>query len=275
MPQSDFDREFAQLDAHRQRILLVVGSYDEAEQVEHVLSEALGAAPGEAVVALIPDAEGDLQLRRPQAKLRRSNVARLPSLPGVQFLVAPLQAIERGHNILVGQEAAIGSIYFLTRPMPVPGDLHVAIQKLNSWAMDAVPLCAAQTIGEAGVWLRSEADARWRHVSPASDRHGTYRGMEITDRTELLWTQLVLIWQCIGRLLRGGVPARVHFVDAKWAEVRAGLMSGPDETEASSMLVGFARLLRDTMNDADAARSAVAHALYGSFAQALDRLVER
>ncbi len=124
------------------------------------------------------------------------------------------------------------------------------------------------------MWLRSEADARWRDVSPAGDRQGTYRGMEEAERSGLLWTQLVLIWQCIGRLLRGGVPARVHFVDAKWAEVRTGLMPGPEETEASSMLVGFARLLREAMADPDPAHAAVARALYGSFAQALDILLE-
>jgi len=162
----------------------------------------------------------------------------------------------------------------VTRPMPVPGDLHIAIQKLNAWAMRAAQSCEAPTMGEAGVWLRSEADARWRDVSPAGDRQGTYRGMEEAERSGLLWTQLVLIWQCIGRLLRGGVPARVHFVDAKWAEVRTGLMPGPEETEASSMLVGFARLLHEAMADPDPAHAAVAKALYGSFAQTLDILLE-
>lgn len=271
---NQFDLEFAHLPAHRRRALLVVGSYEEAEHVEHALADALGVEAGEAVVALIPDTDGDLQLRRPQAKLRRSNLARLPEMEGIQFLIAPLQAIERGHNILVGQEAAIGSIYFLTRPMPVPGDLNVAIQKLNAWAMRAAPTCEVATIGEAGVWLRSEADKRWRDASPANDRKGTYRELDDTERSGLLWTQLVLVWQCIGRLLRGGVPARVHFVDAKWAEVRTGLMPGAEETEASSMLVGFARLLRTAMADPDPAQAAVAQALYGSFAQALDLLLE-
>lgn len=273
VPHSVFDNEFAKLEAHRQRILLVVGSYEEAEHVEHALSDVLGTAPGEAVVALIPDVDGDLQLRRSAAKLRRSNLARLPELDGVRFLVAPLQAIERGHNILVGQEAAIGSVFFLTRPLPVPGDVHIAIQKLNAWAMDEAPKCERPTIGEAGTWLRAEADHRWRMVSPDSAGQETYRGMN--DRTGLLWTQLVLVWQCIGRLLRGGVPARVHFVDAKWAEVRGGLVAGERDTEATSMLIGFHHLLQEAMHDPDPAQAAIAEALYGSFAQALQRLTDQ
>jgi hypothetical protein len=51
-------------------------------------------------------------------------------------------------------------------------------------------------------------------------------------------------------------------------------MPGAEETEASSMLVGFARLLRTAMADPDPAQAAVAQALYGSFAQALDLLLE-
>ncbi|HEX6293053.1 MAG TPA: hypothetical protein VFZ66_27975 [Herpetosiphonaceae bacterium] len=273
VPRSIFDDEFRKLDSHRQRILLVVGSYQEAEYVEQALSDVLGVAAGEAVVALIPDVDGDLQLRRPQAKLRRSNLARLPELQGVRFLVAPLQAIERGHNILVGQEAAIGSVFFLTRPLPVPGDLHIAIQKINAWAMDAAGTCDLPTVGAAGAWLRAEADRRWRMVSPDGVGQATYRGM--SDRTGLLWTQLVLVWQCIGRLLRGGVPARVHFVDAKWAEVRAGLVAGERDTEATSMVVGFHRLLQEALHDPDPAQAAIAEALYGSFAQALQRLIDR
>ena len=269
-----FDIEFAQLPPHRRRALLVVGSYDEAEHVEHALADALGVEAGIAVVALIPDTEGDLQLRRPQGKLRRSNLARFPELEGVQFLVAPLQAIERGHNILIGQEAAIGSIFFLTRPMPIPGDLSVAIQKINAWALRAAPNSVSDTIGDAGVWLRSEADIRWRDMAPTSTLKGTYRELDEVERSGLLWTQLVLVWQCIGRLLRGGVPARVHFVDAKWAEVRTSISPGPEETEASSMLVGFSRLLHTAMEDPDPAQAAIATALYGSFAQALDQLLK-
>jgi hypothetical protein len=267
-----FDKEFVQLPPHRRRALLVVGSYEEAEYVEHALAEALELEAGKAVVALIPDIEGDIQIRRPQAKLRRSNLARLPEMDGIQFLVAPLQAIERGHNILVGQEAAIGSIYFLTRPMPVPGDLHVAVQKLNAWALQAIDMCDTATIGEAGQWLRSEAAKRWHDVSSLHEYQGTYRGMSDEERNGILWTQLVLVWQCIGRLLRGGVPARVHFVDAKWAEVRSGLVPGSEESAATSMLVGFSQLLRAAIEDPDPKQAAIASALYGSFSQALSQL---
>lgn len=70
--------------------------------------------------------------------------------------------------------------------MPVPGDLNVAIQKLNAWAMRAAPTCEVATIGEAGVWLRSEVDSRWRDASSANDRKGTYRELDDTERSGLL-----------------------------------------------------------------------------------------
>jgi hypothetical protein len=88
----------------------------------------------------------------------------------------------------------------------------------------------------------------------------------------LLWTQLVLIWQCIGRLLRGGVGARVHFIDAKWAEVTGGLTKGTRDTEKTSMLLGFRRILREALSDSDPARRPVAEVLYGPFAAALENL---
>lgn len=99
---------------------------------------------------------------------------------------------------------------------------------------------------------------------------GTYKGF--SDRTALLWTELVTVWQCIGRLLRGGVGARVHFVDAKWAEVSSGIASNPQEGEETSMLVGFRRILREALDDPDPAKREVARALYAAFANGLETI---
>lgn len=260
---SKFDQEFLQLPEHRRRILLVVGSYVEAEAVGEHLANILKTTPGEEVLTLIPDSDGDLAGDRPPDKLSRNMLPQFP-LKSARFLVAPLQAMERGHNILVGQEGAIGSVYFLVRPYPRPGDPHAAIQRINSWATEYVPTLLNMDADTAGRQLRDEARIRWGRDLQEED---TYKGTE--DKTPLLWTQLVLVWQCIGRLLRGGASARVHFVDAKWAEVSAGLVKGHAETESSSMVAGFRRILTEALDAPSPADRQIAQILYGSFAEGL------
>jgi tRNA uridine 5-carbamoylmethylation protein Kti12 len=264
---SRFDRELELLPENRKRILIVVGRYDEAAEVEAALTELLRAQPGEHAVALIPDRDTtSISEPRPN-RLYRSRIAHFTKTTAT-FLIAPIQSIERGHNIVVGHEAAIGSVYFLVRPIPVPGDPHTAVQRLNTWALQMVEELTDIEATAAGKRLRTQATQRWDKALRTKE---TYRGSK--DRDPLLWTQLVLVWQSIGRLLRGGTNARVHFVDAKWAEVRSGLLSRrAADTEETSMLVGFRRILRDALANPDVAQREIIQALYGVFAEGLERM---
>ena len=112
----------------------------------------------------------------------------------------------------------------------MPGDIHAAIHKLNTWAIRYVPTLSDPLATIAGKQLRRQAAWRWDRV--LEEKVG-YKGLNDDERTALLWTQFVLIWQCIGRLLRGGVSARVHFIHARWAEKSA---EGQQDTEKTSML---------------------------------------
>jgi hypothetical protein len=258
---SMLDAELARLPSQRKRILLVVGSYEEARIVADQLTSLAGTSAH--VRVLVPDS--DAENREPdEEELLRSLLDRFPHTDA-RYLVAPLQAIERGHNILVDQQAAIGSVYFLVRPFPPPGDLAGAFHRINSWASRFVPTLTGLEIGVAGEQLRKEARKYWDHLLSASE---TYRGCK--DRDPLLWTQLVLVWQCIGRLLRGGVSARVVFVDAKWANVSAGRESGAVDTEATSMLIGFRDILNRELENPDPLRRTIATHLYGAFAAGLN-----
>jgi hypothetical protein len=40
-----------------------------------------------------------------------------------------------------------------------------------------------------------------------------YTTLSANRRNAVTWMQLVVIWQVVGRLVRGGVPAQVFFVD--------------------------------------------------------------
>ena len=55
-------------------------------------------------------------------KVYRSDIEDFAQTNG-KILIAPLQAIGRGYNILNRDgKAAFGTIFFLTRPMPYPAD---------------------------------------------------------------------------------------------------------------------------------------------------------
>ncbi len=268
---SMLDAELDELEEHRRRILLVVGSYDEAKAVGETLASILAEQRQtgyEEVLTLIPDSEGENEdvWQPPPGKLLRSLLNQMPKHPA-RFLVAPLQSIERGHNILVGQEAALGSVYFLVRPYPVPGDIHTAIHKMNAWAMDFVPTLTDPQATRAGFQLRQEARKQWDLALSKGKRYKALNTDEL--RAPLLWTQFVLVWQCIGRLLRGGVSARVHFIDARWAD---NSPMGQKDTEKTSMLLGFRRILQQAVSDPDPVRRAIATTLYGEAEQAFSHI---
>jgi hypothetical protein len=268
-----FDQELNGLEPHRRRILLVVGSYEEARAVREALEHVLPNRP-DPPAALVLGSGLNLEHieTEPSARsvtLLRNELASFASR-GATYLIAPLLAIERGHNILASdpdgtEVAAFGSVYFLVRPYPRPGDLHTTVQRLNSWALQRI----AQTdpnrpAGDVAWGFRTDAQSRWRRL--LMERRFE---MDPADNSALLWTQMVLVWQCIGRLLRGGVRARVHFVDAKWARNSSNLTENAWDDECSSFLVGFQTVLHEALSHPDPAHQALTEALYGPLYRAL------
>jgi hypothetical protein len=259
------DEELSKLDPARRRILLVCGSYEEAADLADLLESLRGVE--DSVTALVRDGKKDDEpgwvSRR--GRLTRSRIKDFAQTQA-QFLIAPLQAVERGHNILApgSHKAALGAVYFLARPMPVPGDPASPVQKLNYWAMETVPNIGEPRVATAARWLRREARLRWEN---ALEEPGFYERCDPDRRTPVLWTELVIVAQTIGRLLRGGAGARVHFVDAKWAEKTP---QGETDSEATSMLLGFERILRQAIEEnPDVGERAIADALYGMIYRAI------
>ncbi len=225
----------------RKRLLLLVGSYDEARRAFEVL-EGIPRWKGR-VCRLIPDdAElevsfGGVDPGEPLASaqsmtLRRGDVSAFGTMDA-QILIAPLMSVERGHNILndAGQ-AAIGSVLFLARPHPRPYDIGIAVQGINSWAMRLMAngefdrlVASAPDLDTAGRSFRREARIRWKHLLT---RRMAWRELNDEDKVAFTWDRLVVMWQVIGRLVRGGVPARVVFVDSRFAE-REAAGRGPDD----------------------------------------------
>ncbi|MER5766614.1 hypothetical protein [Streptomyces sp. NPDC001985] len=246
------ERELLALPEGRDQILLLVGSYQEARVVADTLhnlnqrwrgrvlrlisdDESIESAEytDEAAGGAGEDEDGDGHRAR---TLRRGDVEHLKDCRA-DILVAPLLAVERGHNILNDDaRAAIGTVYFLARPNPHPDDLSLAVNAINDWIVRAVDsgefaawVRAGATVDDGAEEVRRRARTRWYQVlqrSMAWSRLGE-------DREQVTWDMLVLMWQVIGRLVRGGVPARVVFVDSAFAPHATAVPPRPDTPESS------------------------------------------
>jgi hypothetical protein len=270
-------------DPERRRILLLVGSYEEAKLAAGVL-DAIPEWRGRVCRLVADDADLDhawqLAGSRPRAGtrvLRRGDVGSLAKT-GAELLVAPLLAIERGHNILNSSgKAAIGTVYFLARPHHRPDDTTLAVQAINDWAVRAVRngtfprlVRAHGSLDEAAAAFRREARRRWQHLLT---RRVAWSSLTREEQVSFTWDQLVVMWQVIGRLIRGGVEARVVFVDAAFAPKEADL-TGTD-TPSTSLLLSMRDVLRPYFDHGagiPGTERALVAMLYEPFYQALDRM---
>ncbi|MFI7534883.1 hypothetical protein [Streptosporangium sp. NPDC049376] len=254
---SPLEQELTQIgDDNRRRALLLVGSYREAGAAADMLQE-MERWRGRVRVLAADDADLEQAVRGGglgsdgrghAAAVRRGDLASFAEDPDAELLVAPLMAIERGHNILnTRREAAFGTVLFLARPHPRPDDLSLAVFAINDWTARFVrdhPGLGRATFGElvtkagdldaAGLAFRHEARGAWRRLL---SRRYVYSRLSPEEKRSFAWDQLVTIWQVIGRLVRGGVPARVVFVDARFAPKHAAA-TAPGVVAASSARPG-------------------------------------
>ncbi len=296
---SPLDQEIAMAEPNRKRALLLVGSYAEAV----VVAEALHSLPrwkGRTRVLVSDDTEvdaADIDLDPAEAErppvVRRGDLARFAEDRLAEVLVAPLMAVERGHNILnTAHQAAFGTALFLARPHPRPDDLMLSIFAVNDWACRYVRdlgrsddrlgpatfselVANAGTLDQAGQELRREARTEWRRLL---SRRYTYTRLTPWERRAFAWDQLVALWQVIGRLVRGGVPARVVFVDAAFAPRLADTCAngGAPRSVPDGLLGALRTILAPYFDPAanqehftDPADPAIAQLLYAPFYRAL------
>ncbi|WP_285104079.1 hypothetical protein [Promicromonospora sp. MEB111] len=276
---SPLEIELEDLPADRRRLLLLTGSYDEARTVAQFLHDQKRWK--DKVTLLIAD---DADQDDVWYSLRRGDVANYAALDS-EILVAPLLAVERGHNIVLDDgTAAIGAVYFLVRPHDKPDDINLAIHAINDWAMRYTRPFTGEffwlpgrfpTIDAAAGEFRQEARRKWyRYLT----RKVAWSGLGDAEKDSFAWDQLVVMWQVIGRLVRGGVEARVRFCDAAFVPVGAR----PDQlqdTPRTSLLVRFRQILTPYFDPQDTtttpADKTVAAALLQPFWDALTEINER
>jgi hypothetical protein len=268
-------------DPGRRRILLLTGSYAEARDAAAYLN-GLPEWAGRVAALVSDDADLDdawavLPSGASSGLLRRGDVASFARTTS-EILVAPLLAVERGHNIVLpGGKAAIGTVYFLARPHPRPDNISLAIHALNDWTVRYVRdggfgqlVRAEGSLDKAGVEFRRLARHQWQRYLT---RRLFWSSLPPEEKLSFTWDQLVVMWQVIGRLVRGGVEARVVFVDAAFSPREAGLSA--TDTPETSLLLSMRHVLdpyfRDDSGIAPVERSLVRN-LYEPLFQALTDL---
>jgi hypothetical protein len=263
----------------RRRALLVVNSYADAVTTSNALARSLRRDPRTQhwhVFCLRRDGEEEDEseargerLDTEVAGLARSRVESFGREVEHSILVAPIQVVSRGHNILnASGKAAISSIYFLHRPHPRPDDLSPLIGRLNRLAIEAFNSCdseARQSIADFAVNLRRSAMTILRESLGRAQKYST---LSAEYKAQFAWDLLTQLWQAIGRGLRGGAPVFVGFVDAAFAERS---FEARADTPENSALMQALRQLELAMGHPDPRSRQIAARLYGPFFDALKR----
>ncbi|HZU03177.1 MAG TPA: hypothetical protein VFA10_26150, partial [Ktedonobacteraceae bacterium] len=257
----------------RERLLLIVNSYDQAKWAFDELRQNdqwQSAPPGE--IRYLARTEAGTEEVRTDETVYRGDIEDFAQTNG-KILIAPLQSIGRGYNILNRDgKAAFGSIYFLTRPMPYPADTQSLARELNrrtlDWCKD--PQLKAwqepELIGKA-LQLRREASEYWRRAELRSFyrnlKHKDEKGnTTYSERFDLAATTAGHIIQACGRLLRGGVPFHAYFLDAAWGP-KSALDRNVKEASDTSLLTAMIEVLQEYI------RTDIGQALYKSIVKAI------
>jgi hypothetical protein len=274
---ADAERGWGAADiADRRRAMLVTNSYADAAFVADALAEVLGREWS--VRCLVRDSGDDADVAgapgpRLAQPLPGSLVERFGLLPEKSILVAPLQVISRGHNILnQAGRAAVSAIFFLHRPHPRPDDMAPVIGRLNRYAMER-HLHGLRRDGDAeSVPARMR---RLRYAASAIVREGLnrrtgYSGLPPHLKAQFAWDLLTPLWQTVGRGIRRGCPVMVGFMDRQFAP--HSFDGARDDTGDSSVLVKIVEELRFAMGDRH--EGEVARRLYAPLLGALERTRE-
>ena len=264
----------------RQRQLLFVNSYDQVQSVVKTLLDTLKGQENEiyGIVRSKDQQQEDLWLPARKVLGQQVNRGDIEHFTRVRqegrILVAPLQAIGRGYNILNDANvAAFGSVYFLIRPMPQPYDMLARAHWMNRRTLD---WCEDTTKAwwqtphyfQKGETLRKKSHEEWDSYEGNSSNplHG-FRYLRQDRKDDLAASMAGIIIQACGRLLRGGVPFRAFFVDAAWAPNSATPTSQERDTGVESLLVAMISVL-----DRYCVQDPIARLLYAPLVSALKNI---
>ncbi|WP_422369431.1 hypothetical protein [Pelagibius sp.] len=264
----------------RRRALLVTNSYADAAITADALANALrkNGYPDWSVHCLVRDRDDTATIEvgsgpKVARPLPRSLVERFGEQDECAVLVAPIQVIARGHNILNRHHvAAISSIYFLHRVHPRPDDLGPTIGRLNRFAQarfdhGVKTLDDQETVAHRAQRIRHAANHIVRYGLEAG--RGGYMTLPAEYKAQFAWDMLTPLWQTIGRGIRGGRPVFAGFIDYAFAPLSFGNAGRLDTPNSSALVQCLVQLRLAVSERSNPSEFEVARLLYQPFYDAL------
>lgn len=253
---------------------LVVNSYEQVLLVVEQIA-AINGTLGDRTRGVVRQLPADSSRAR---YVLRGQAEELGQDNDVDVVVFPISALGRGVNIVFRTtdddqgKAAIGSLYFLTRPHPAVGDLGLMTSLLAqaTQTLDGRDL-QHDTLADVHRVYDVERFRTYGRVANLLMRPVSASRLGQATLTNFAADLLVPILQTIGRAMRKRMPVSVYFVDAAWAPNSA---EGRPETNRSSVLVIMQRILNACLTHADPESRAVYEALYGVFHAAFNDMVD-
>lgn len=230
---------------NQRRVLIVTNSYRDSEAMEEVFSRSPLQGRIKSLTRKIKDS---IHVTRP----RLMEVAK-----EVDALITPLSAMNRGVNLVdENRKALFGTALFVSRPYPPPQDIAYILSFIHSRIPSLI--LQVQREGLSG----KEALSCFRKICHAifekmHDEPNFWMQLSDEERLDLAWYLFVPIWQMAGRLVRGGMPARLLYIDSSFA-------SG---TEASTLFQSWHQLFEPYKDHW------LYQELYGPFLSSLESLV--
>jgi pPIWI RE three-gene island domain Z len=192
------------------------------------------------------------------------------------IIIFPMLAMGRGVNIVFTKgsrklDAAIGSIYFLTRPHPSTDDMQLlySLAGRSTQAFDEYKFTANDDLAEiAARWQMARKDLlRYTNQLLREPLMASRLGSELFQAFTA--NQMVAILQTIGRGMRNGCPVAVYFVDAAWAIQST---KGEPDSGRNSMLVQMRIILEECVNHPDPIKREIYQELYTAFLEPLRKI---
>ncbi len=241
------------------KILLVVNSYAQAQEVQQTLEATLRKTNCPArVCRMVSDA---ISIQNDQGTVRRGEVGRFAKM-SEEILIAPAMAIERGHNIVDEDgHSALCAVFFMVRPMAVPDDIQQKGSKLNGFVESHCKQAPHESLFAYNARIRQFAAQQWAKISKSK----SFGLAELDDeeRKDVVATLFVLILQIFGRLARVTDVTKpephVYFIDGAFR----GREGKPDDFDCLSEL---GRYLDTLMTQKESAE--IAETLYAPFYKA-------
>lgn len=189
-------------------VLLLTNSYEQTNIVHMELNRYM---PNHLIYSLAPN---NSELKENQIPLNL--IEQFPRYNS-RILIAPMKPVSTGLNILKpnSDKSFFGTIVFLVRPLPPPGQLDDMIKVINGSSLPYIQkLVAGQKLyGEGAIALKSRSQQLMRKLI-AVDK--AFSMLEDEYRLPIAWYVMKDFRQTIGRAQRGETDARILLTDASW-----------------------------------------------------------